>query len=502
MVEGRRHTVAQPTFSPISFTREAIHQFSQRKRRGTFDYYIELQKNLAVASVSVPSITTPPTTTATPATTSSSTTSAQVLKMANDSSSDYEMDERACLNHNKSDRGSSYRSVDENIYDNLTPKNRPSVVLRTEGTVVVASSESGGGERETWGRKIDFLLSVIGFAVDLSNVWRFPYLCFKNGGGVFLIPYILMVFLAGIPLFYMELALGQYYRKGAVTTWGRICPLFKGIGYCVVMIAFYTDFFYNVIIAYALHYLYSSFTTVLPWSTCSNDYNSVACYEPNSWMDQSNKCADSEHFVTNSTYYAPVSAAEEYFYKKFLGLHTQKDPLPHVAQSITNLGEIKWEIVVCLMLVYVICYFSLWKGIKMSGKVVWFTAIFPYVVLLILFVRGVTLPGWEKGIKYYLRPNLEMLKVPHVWQDAATQVFFSLGPGFGVLMAYSSYNEFHNNVLGYMSCKSGKPISEVAQEGPGLVFVVYPEALATMPGASFWSVLFFLMLLTLGLDSS
>lgn len=79
-------------------------------------------------------------------------------------------------------------------------------------------------------------------------------------------------------------------------------------------------------------------------------------------------------------------------------------------------------------------------------KVVWFTAIFPYVVLLILFVRGVTLPGWEKGIKYYLRPNLEMLKVPHVWQDAATQVFFSLGPGFGVLMAYSSYNEFHNNV--------------------------------------------------------
>uniref|UniRef100_A0A1I7YLB8 Transporter n=1 Tax=Steinernema glaseri TaxID=37863 RepID=A0A1I7YLB8_9BILA len=83
-------------------------------------------------------------------------------------------------------------------------------------------------ERETWGRKIDFLLSVIGFAVDLANVWRFPYLCFKNGGGVFLIPYTLMVFLAGIPLFYMELSLGQYYRKGAITTWGRICPFFKG----------------------------------------------------------------------------------------------------------------------------------------------------------------------------------------------------------------------------------------------------------------------------------
>ncbi|KAI1713826.1 sodium:neurotransmitter symporter family domain-containing protein [Ditylenchus destructor] len=374
------------------------------------------------------------------------------------------------------------------------------------------SEGEGGGERETWERKVDFLLSVIGFAVDLANVWRFPYLCFKNGGGVFLIPYTIMVLLAGIPLFYMELALGQYHRKGAITTWGRICPLFKGIGYCVIMTAFYTDFFYNVIIAYALHFFFASFTTKLPWSTCSNDYNSPACYEP-TWSDINSR--------------EPISAAEEYFYKYFLGLHEAKMPNAHVMQSVGDLGPINWEIVLCVFLIYIICYFSLWKGIKMSGKVVWFTAIFPYIVLGCLLIRGITLPGAAKGIVYYLRPNFEMLKVPSVWQDAAIQVFFSLGPGFGVLMAYSSYNEFHNNVyfdailtstincctsflsgfvifsvLGYMSCKSGKPIHEVAQEGPGLVFVVYPEALATMPGATIWSLIFFLMLLTLGLDSS
>ncbi|ESO08385.1 hypothetical protein HELRODRAFT_74696, partial [Helobdella robusta] len=197
------------------------------------------------------------------------------------------------------------------------------------------------------------------------------------------------------------------------------------------------------------------------------------------------------------------------------------------AAGIENLGHIKWQIALCLFVVYLICYFSLWKGISTSGKVVWFTALFPYVVLSILLVRGITLPGSFQGIKYYLTPSFDKLTMSSVWVDAATQVFFSLGPGFGVLLAFASYNKFHNNVyydaiatslincmtsflagfvifsvLGYMSHKSGKLIQDVATEGPGLVFVVYPEAIATLPFSSFWSIAFFLMLITLGLDSS
>lgn len=79
-------------------------------------------------------------------------------------------------------------------------------------------------------------------------------------------------------------------------------------------------------------------------------------------------------------------------------------------------------------------------------SVVWFTALFPYVVLFALLIRGITLPGSYNGIMYYLSPNFDAIYKAEVWVDAATQVFFSLGPGFGVLLAYSSYNQFHNNV--------------------------------------------------------
>ena len=119
-------------------------------------------------------------------------------------------------------------------------------------------------KRESWTKKSDFLLSLIGFTVDLSSMWRFPYLVYSNGGGAFLIPYTLMLILGGLPLFYMELALGQYNKKGAITCWGQICPLFKGVGYTLVLIALYVDLYYNVIIGWCLYYFFASFALVLP----------------------------------------------------------------------------------------------------------------------------------------------------------------------------------------------------------------------------------------------
>ncbi|XP_034262196.1 sodium-dependent serotonin transporter [Pantherophis guttatus] len=156
-------------------------------------------------------------------------------------------------------------------------------------------------ERETWSKKMDFLLSVIGYAVDLGNVWRFPYICYQNGGGAFLIPYAIMAIFGGIPLFYMELALGQYHRHGCISIWRKICPIFKGIGYAICIIAFYVASYYNTIMAWALYYLVSSFRSDLPWVSCDNAWNTPHCM--NYFSNQSiawtaNSSSPAEEFYT------------------------------------------------------------------------------------------------------------------------------------------------------------------------------------------------------------
>lgn len=115
------------------------------------------------------------------------------------------------------------------------------------------------------------------------------------------------------------------------------------------------------------------------------------------------------------------------------------------SRGLDFMGPVKPELALCVFAVFILVYFSLWKGIKSSGKAVWVTAIAPYIVLIILLFRGITLPGSAEGIEYYLTPQWDKLRNTKVWIDAASQIFFSLGPGFGTLLALSSYNKFNNN---------------------------------------------------------
>ena len=129
-----------------------------------------------------------------------------------------------------------------------------------------------------------------------------------------------------------------------------------------------------------------------------------------------------------------------------------------------NSHDLVWQIVVCLLIAWTVVFFSLIRGIKSSGKVVWFTALFPYVIIFILFIRGMTLKGMGRGIAYYFgnESDLSKLKDPEVWRIAAGQIFFSLSAGWGGVQALSSYNKFTNNcfrdslIVAFTNCLTGK----------------------------------------------
>lgn len=115
------------------------------------------------------------------------------------------------------------------------------------------------------------------------------------------------------------------------------------------------------------------------------------------------------------------------------------------SEGLEYMGPIKPSLAICVFGVFVLVYFSLWKGVKSSGKAVWVTALAPYFVLIVLLIRGVTLDGASDGIRYYLTPEWEKLKNTKVWIDAASQIFFSLGPGFGVSLILFVYKFWSDN---------------------------------------------------------
>ncbi|XP_042353419.1 sodium- and chloride-dependent GABA transporter 3-like [Plectropomus leopardus] len=370
-------------------------------------------------------------------------------------------------------------------------------------------NQQRAGDRGQWASKTEYLLVVAGNVVGLGNVWRFPYLCYKNGGGAFLVPYGLLAVMCGIPLFLLETSVGQYSQEGFITCWRKLCPLAQGIGYGNLISKLY-DFSYIIIQVWALFYLVFSFRSQLPWVSCENAWNTANCMDLQI-LDSPSKNWTNQTMLTNTT-----SAATEFWERRVLGMSV----------GIEELGSVRWDLALCLLTSWVFCYFSVWKGVKSSGKVAYVTATFPYVMLPILLIRGLTLPGAWEGIYYYLYPDLNRLANLEVWIEAGSQICFSYSLTMGTLTVLGSYNRYNNNcykdcfwlcllnsgtsfvagfvvfsVLGFMAHKQGVSVDSVVESGPGLAFIAYPQATAMMPLPQFWTVCFFLMLLMLTVDT-
>lgn len=332
--------------------------------------------------------------------------------------------------------------------------------------------------RSQWKSRIGFLLAAIGSAVGLGNIWRFPYLCYKNGGGVFLFPYLIALFTAGIPLMLLEIGIGHKMRGSASLSFAKVNRRWEWLGWwAVTFVMFGIVLYYCVIISWCLNYLFFSFN--LSWGNDPNDF----------------------------------------FFNKFLRITDG----PH------QLGEVRTSILFGLGLVWfinwLIVFFGIQRGVERANRI-----FMPILFLLtaILVFWSLTLKGAFLGLKHYLKPDFNLLANPQVWIDAYSQAFFSLSLGFGIMVAYASYlphrseivrdsliisfaDSFFSifagcavfSVLGYMATSLSTPLDKVVGESVGLAFVVYPQAISLLPVFSHaFGVIFFAVLVVAGFSSS
>jgi len=333
--------------------------------------------------------------------------------------------------------------------------------------------------RERWSSRSSFLFAVIGSAIGLGNVWRFPYITYENGGGAFLIPYLVALITAGIPLMILEYYVGHFTQSAPPTAFKKIWHKAEWAGWFAILLIFILSTYYATIMGWCVNYLFHSFN--LGWGNTAESVSS---------------------FFNNN--------------------------ILQLSESPSVFGGIRLPIVGGLALVWLLIYLSLFKGVETLGKIVYFTVIIPWLIIIIMVIRGLTLPGAMEGIKFYLTPDFSVLLDPKVWLAAYGQIFFTLSLAMGTLIVYASYlheksditvNAFLTSIancltsfiagfavfstLGYLAQTLGVSVKDVTTSGIGLVFVTYPMAISLLPvAARFFAALFFLLLLTLGIDSA
>lgn len=332
--------------------------------------------------------------------------------------------------------------------------------------------------RAEWTGQIGFILSAIGSAVGLGNIWRFPGVAYENGGGAFLIPYLVALLTAGIPILFLDYAIGHRFRGSAPLALRRIAGKFgEGIGWFQVMICVFIAIYYTAVLAWAGSYFVFSFD--LKWGK------------------------DAAGFFTGDYLQMPTDG------------------------SLFSLAFVP-SVLIPLVLMWVVTLVVLGAGVVKGVQRLNVIAI-PLLVVgfLILVVRALFLPGAAEGLNALFTPDFAALANPSVWVAAYSQIFFSLSVAFGIMLTYSSYRRRRSNLttpglvvafgnssfeilagvgvfatLGFFAHQQGVAVGELQNlSGPMLAFVTFPAIAAEMPGGQLFGALFFGALTLAGLTS-
>ncbi|XP_035733050.1 sodium-dependent nutrient amino acid transporter 1-like isoform X2 [Vespa mandarinia] len=370
-------------------------------------------------------------------------------------------------------------------------------------------------------------MSCIAMSVGFGNIWRFPFTAYKNGGGAFLIPYVILLFLVGKPFYFLEMIMGQFSGRSSIRVW-NVSPAFVGVGWAQFSSTIVLATYYSSLMALTLYYLIASFSIELPWAKCLEEWGAY--------------CIDSSKKKKYSMMINDTSFSKKYYYFNKLN-HTVDNPIYRSSAELYFLNTVlhekdniddgiglpNWKLTLCLFGCWASVCIVIFQGAKSTGKASYFLAIFPYIILIALLIRAVTLNGAANGILFFITPQWDMLLKPKVWYAAVTQCFFSLSVCFGAIVTYSTNNEFKHNIyrdamiittldtitsmiagcaifgiLGNLAYEMDiKDIGTVVKDGTGLAFISYPDAIAkfeVLP--QLFSVLFFVMMFVLGIGSS
>lgn len=334
----------------------------------------------------------------------------------------------------------------------------------------------GQQTREQWGTRAGFLMAAIGSAVGLGNIWRFPYIAYDNGGGAFLVPYLIALLTAGIPLLILEYSIGHRYRSSAPLAYRRIWRPAEAIGWWQVAICFVIAIYYGAIIAWSASYVWFSLTQA--WGQ-----------DP-----------------------------DTFFFTDYLQMSQTPGAITGFVPGVA------WPIIGVWVVVLAILALGIRQGIEKANKV--FIPLL-VVLFLILVVQALTLDGSTLGLDALFTPDWGAMLDGGVWIAAYGQIFFSLSIGFGIMVTYASYLKrkadltgsamvagFANSsfellagigvfaALGFMATAAGTAVDEVATSGIGLAFVAFPQIISTLPlGGALFGVLFFASLAIAGITS-